>query len=100
MEQRPWNLARFDLVSIRLGVMCAELGSLSAAAKSVHCSTSTASYRLSVLEESFGTALFTRDHRGLHTTQAGALFVLHAKSILDQLELMNSKVRSVSTKSL
>lgn len=90
------NLARFDLVSIRLAVLCAELGSLSAASKRVHCSLSTSSYRLSGLEETLGKRLFTRDHRGLHTTDAGELFVQHGRTILQHVELMNRQMALVA----
>ncbi|MGE4238817.1 LysR family transcriptional regulator [Ramlibacter sp.] len=90
-----YNLARFDLVSIRLAVLCAELGSLSAAAKEVHCSLSTGSYRLSTLEYSFGKPLFTRDRRGLHPTAAGEVFVRHARHILERVELMTRQVASL-----
>lgn len=79
------NLARFDLVSIRLAVVCAELGSLSAAARHVHCSLATASIRVRALEDALGVPLFSRDHRGLHTTAAGEVFVLHAAAILEHL---------------
>jgi DNA-binding transcriptional LysR family regulator len=88
------NLARLDLVSVRLAVLCAELGSLSAAARRIHCSLSTASYRLSALEETFGTELFTRDYHGLHTTEAGERFVHHAKAILEHVESMHLQARS------
>lgn len=88
------NLARFDLVSIHLVVLCAELGSLSAASKRVPCSISTGSYRLSALEVALGKQLFTRDHRGLQTTAAGELFVQHGKKILEHVELMNRQLAS------
>jgi DNA-binding transcriptional LysR family regulator len=88
------NLARFDLVSIRMAVLCAELGSLSAAARQVHCSLSTGSYRLSMLENTLGVALFNRDSRGMHTTAAGEHFLPHARAILQHVELMNRLVRS------
>jgi DNA-binding transcriptional LysR family regulator len=88
------NLARFDLVSIRLAVLCAELGSLSAAARKLHCSLSAGSYRLSMLEHSFGKPLFMRDRRGLHTTAAGELFVQHGKYILACVEDMTRQVAS------
>lgn len=88
------NLARFDLVSIRLALLCAELGSLSAASKQMHCSLSTGSYRLSSLEDTFGTPLFTRDRRGLQITTAGELFVQHANSLLNEVEMMMQHVTS------
>jgi DNA-binding transcriptional LysR family regulator len=94
MQASSMNLARFDLVSVRLAVLCAELGSLSAAAWRVHCSLSTASYRLSRLEESFGAQLFTRERDGLRATRTGGLFVQHGKAILEQVERMNRIVRA------
>lgn len=59
----PMNLARFDLISIRLVVLCAERGSLAAVAKLAHMSKSAASHRLANLELCFGQQLFHRDHR-------------------------------------
>ncbi|MBT2336611.1 LysR family transcriptional regulator [Variovorax paradoxus] len=84
--------ARFDLVSIRLALLCAELGSISAAARRVHCSISTASYRLTALERGLGAQLFTRDRRGLRTTRAGELFAKHAIAVLERVHLMNRLV--------
>jgi hypothetical protein len=84
---------RFDLVSLRMAVLCAQLGSLSAAARGVHCSLSTASYRLHALEDCVGAQLFTRTRRGLHTTHVGDLFVGHAQVILERVELMCGLVR-------
>lgn len=90
-----FNIARFDLVSMRLAVLCAESGSLSAASKRAHCSISAGSQRLSALEASLGKPLFIRDHRGLHLTNVGELFVGHAKLILHQLELLKAQVSAV-----
>lgn len=87
------NVARFDLVSIRLAVLCAEHGSLSAAAKQVPCSLSAASSRLNGLEHAVGTALFIREHSGLRLTPAGDEFIAHGKAILKQVELMHSTLQ-------
>jgi DNA-binding transcriptional LysR family regulator len=92
------NLARLDLVSLRLAVFCAELGSLSAAADRAHCSISTGSYRLSALEEALGTRLFTRDHTGLHITSAGERLMDYARAILDLIESMETAVAIRSVK--
>lgn len=89
------NIARYDLVSIRLVVLCADTGSLSAASKKAHCSISAGSQRLSALEHTVGTALFVRDHRGMHLTATGQLFVQHARIILDTLEELNRQVAQV-----
>ncbi|ROZ74377.1 LysR family transcriptional regulator [Ramlibacter sp. WS9] len=90
------NLARLDLVSIRLAVLCAEHGSVSAASKLVHCTRSTSSYRLSALEETLGGRLFTRDHRGLHTTDLGELFVQHGREILHQVENLSRQIAMIA----
>lgn len=88
------NLAGIDFVSLRLVVLCAELGSLSIAAKHAHMSLSCASHRLSTAEEVFGARLFERDHRGLHPTHAGAAFVMHARAILNILRRGLLQLRS------
>lgn len=93
------NVARFDLVTIRLTVLCAELGSLSAAAKQAHCSISAGSTRLKVLEGALGRELFVRDYRGLRPTDAGVLFVRHAKAILRELELIGAEFSSANESS-
>ena len=90
-----FNIARFDLVTMRLAVLCAESGSLSAATKRAHCSISAGSQRLSGLEATLGRPLFIRDHRGLHPTDVGELFVAHAKVILNQLEVLKAQVSAV-----
>jgi len=89
------NIARFDLVTMRLAVLCAESGSLSAASKRAHCSISAGSQRLSALEATIGKPLFIRDHRGLHVTQVGELFVAHARLILNELEVLKAQVSAV-----
>lgn len=86
------NLARFDLVSLRLVVLCAELGSLSAAARSGHLSVSGASSRLSRLEEAFGTALFRRHWRGLAPTKEGEIVAAQADLMLGLLHEMNDSL--------
>ncbi|MDM0116257.1 LysR family transcriptional regulator [Variovorax sp. J22R133] len=95
LDSKRVNLARVDLVSIRLALVCAELGSLSAAARALHCSVSTASYRLSALEEAFGTCLFIRDFEGLRVMPAGEVFLLHAAIVLEQVEVMETKIRAL-----
>ena len=90
-----FNIARFDLVTMRLAVLCAESGSLSAASKRAHCSISAGSQRLSALESTLGRPLFIRDYRGLHLTDVGELFVAHATVILNQLEVLKAQVSAV-----
>lgn len=84
----PYNLARFDLVSIRLAVDCARLGSLSAAAQQSHLALAAASRRLRELEKALGDALFERHGRGVRPTAAGHVFVRCGLTLLQNLEQM------------
>lgn len=90
------NLAKYDLVSIRLALLCAQTGSLSAATRQAHCSLSAGSQRLSALEDALGTALFIRDHRGLQPTRAGKLFAQHAGVILGALTQLSEELSCVA----
>ncbi len=80
------NLARIDLTSIRLVVLCAEKGSLSAAARLSHVSVSGASHKLSCLEESLGAKLFERHRRGLRPTRRGQMVASTGRLMLSLLE--------------
>src|SRR4051794_9619551 len=87
-----FNIARFDFVSLQLVVLCAETGSLSAATRRAHCSISAGSLRLSAIERALARKLFLRDHRGLQITRDGEVFVLHARQILAQMELLKMQL--------
>lgn len=90
---RPaYNLARFDLVSIRLVVDCVQHGSLSAAARESHLALAAASRRMRELEDAVGEPLFERHGRGLHPTAAGRVFARHAVGLLQSLEQMGSEL--------
>jgi L-alanine-DL-glutamate epimerase-like enolase superfamily enzyme len=49
-----FNLARFDFVSVRLAVACAQTGSLTGAARASHLALAAASRRIRELEEAHG----------------------------------------------
>lgn len=91
------NLARHDLVSLRLTAYCEKTGSLTAAAKQANMSLSQASYRLGMLEESLGTALFVRSRRGLTPTPAGALVARHGRTVLDALCDLERSLRELES---
>ena len=99
-SHRCTNLARFDLVSIRLAVLCAEWGSLSIAARGANMSKSNASHRLSNLELGVGTQLFLRDHRGLSPTEAGSVFVGHGRAILQRIDQLDRQLASLNRKDI
>lgn len=84
----PYNLARFDLVSIRLVVDSTRLGSLSAAAREAHLALAAASRRIRELEAAVGEPLFERHGRGLRPTAAGSVFARHGLALLQRMEQM------------
>lgn len=59
-------------------------------------SMSNASQRLSNLEQSFGTQLFLRDHRGLHPTEAGSVFVGYGRAILQTIDQLGNRLASLN----
>lgn len=86
------NLARFDLVSIRLAVACAHSGSLTAAARESHLALAAASRRIRELELALGDSLFERHARGLTPTAAGRVFVKHGLTLLQTVEQLSSEL--------
>lgn len=87
-----YNLARFDLVSIRLVVDCVQHGSLSAAAREAHLALAAASRRIRELEDAVGEPLFERHGRGVLPTAAGRVFARHALGLLQNLEQLGSEL--------
>lgn len=93
------NLAKFDLVSLRLAHLCAEHGSLGRAAEAAHLSISGASHRLKALENALGDTLFIRHRRGLQPTDAGHQVVTTAIQMLclvEELQLSLAKRKANS----
>jgi molybdenum-dependent DNA-binding transcriptional regulator ModE len=95
-KRRAINLARIDLVSLRLAMLCVETGSLSAAARRAHLSLSGASHRLSSLEDAFGTRLFERHPRGLRATRAGELVACQGGSLLEALDQLAERLAAAT----
>ena len=92
MASPSYNLARFDLVSIRLAVACAQTGSLTAAARDSHLALAAASRRIKELEAALGDSLFERHARGLLPTAAGRVFVKHGLTLLQTMEQLGSEL--------
>src|SRR5450830_1175555 len=87
-----YNLARFDLISIRLAVACAQTGSLTAAARNSHLALAAASRRIRELENALGDTLFERHTRGLLPTPAGRVFVKHGLALLQTMEQLGGEL--------
>ncbi|MES3004090.1 MAG: LysR family transcriptional regulator [Pseudomonadota bacterium] len=92
MAAATYNLARFDLVSIRLAVACVQSGSLTAAAREAHLALAAASRRIRELESAVGEPLFERHARGVTATPAGRVFARHGLALLQTLERMNEEL--------
>ena len=88
----PYNLARFDLVSIRLVVDSARHGSLSAAAREAHLALAAASRRVRELEDAIGEPLFERHGRGLRPTPAGRVFARHGLALMQSMEQLATEL--------
>ncbi len=82
----PYNLARFDFVSIRIAVACARTGNLTEAARECHLALPAASRRLRDLEQALGAQLFDRHSRGATPTALGRAFMKRGMAILQELD--------------
>jgi len=74
-------------------VRCAELGSLSAAARAEGIPKSTLSRLLHELERDLRVRLVNRSSRGIVLTDEGAIFLGHARQILDDIQAAENAVR-------
>lgn len=92
MGASRYNLARFDLVSIRLAVACAQTGSLTAAARESHLALAAASRRIRELESALGEPLFERHAKGVSPTPAGRVFVKHGLALLQTMEQLGGEL--------
>jgi DNA-binding transcriptional LysR family regulator len=92
--QPAFNLARLDLVSMRLIISCGTTGSLSAAALQCHMSLMGASERLWKVEDLFGKRLFHRHRRGLTPTEAGKAFIERSENVLAVIQKMAAEVQA------
>lgn len=88
MATTQFNLSRFDFVSIRLAVLCAQTGNLTTAARECHLVLPAASRRIKDLEAAVGTALFERHSRGLKVTPAGQTFLRHGLTLLQDMQTL------------
>lgn len=86
------HLNRFDLVTLRLALACAQSGSLSQAAREVHLAVAAASRRLREFEDALGSPLFQRHARGLTPTAAGHVFVRHGLALMQTMSQLGDEI--------
>lgn len=82
----------FDLTDLRVFVLAAETGSLTAAANRAHLALAAVSKRIQHLEEQAGTQLFAREQKGVRVTRAGRVFLGHALAFLNEAEVMKAEL--------
>jgi DNA-binding transcriptional LysR family regulator len=78
---------------LRAFVRCAEVGSLSAAARAERLPKSTLSRLLRDLEASLEVPLLNRSSRGMVLTEEGALLLDRARRILDEIDSIAAAIR-------
>ncbi|MEM9543938.1 MAG: LysR family transcriptional regulator [Cyanobacteria bacterium P01_E01_bin.42] len=76
-----------DLLSLRLFLRVAELGTVSAAGRDLSLSPASASARLVKLEETVGCRLFNRTTRAVSLTTDGETFLPYAQQTVETLEM-------------
>jgi len=81
---------RYDLTDLKLFLAVAEEKNLTRGAEKVHLAPSSASHRIRQLEEALGTALLTRQARGVQLTRAGESLLRHAREVFARLEQMHA----------
>ena len=74
-----------------------DLGSISAAARSLDLSVAVASQRLKRLERDLGVRLLHRTTRQLHATPEGAALAAQGRSLVEDLEALTSGLRQAGT---
>ncbi len=84
------------LAEVAIFVRAVELGSISAAARSLRLSVASASVRLSQLEQQVGARLLNRTTRSLQPTEAGRVFYKHALEVLAAVERAETSVADIS----
>jgi len=87
---------RFDLTDLRLFLNTVESGSITAGAEATGLGLASASARVLAMEDSLNVPLLTRAARGVQPTAAGQALVLHARTLLLQMERLQGGMAAYS----
>jgi DNA-binding transcriptional LysR family regulator len=82
-----------DIKQLRALLAVAETGSVTRAAALLHIVQPAVSRQLRLLEEDVGTPLFSRGRYGMELTEAGEIFVEHARRALAELDRARSEMQ-------
>lgn len=88
---------RFTLRQLEYFLAVGEAGSITVASERVNVSPPSISAAISQLENEFGIQLFIRQHaQGLSLTPGGRQFLVQAKNVLDQAEILHELASDVA----
>jgi DNA-binding transcriptional LysR family regulator len=87
---------QFDLFDLKLFVKVAEASSLTRGAERSCLSVAAASLRIKNLELAVGAKLLNRTKRGVGVTEAGQVFLDHARQVLQQIERLRGDMQPFS----
>nr|WP_318382591.1 HTH-type transcriptional activator AllS [uncultured Enterobacter sp.] len=85
-----------DLETLRTFICVAETGSFSKSAERLCKTTATISYRIKLLEENTGVALFSRTTRSVSLTPAGAHLLAQAREWLGWVDSMPGELQQIN----
>lgn len=83
----------FDITDLKLCVNVANAGSITHGAKLTYLTLQSASERIRGLENELNVDIFVRSVKGVSLSNAGHTFIEHAKTILQQIEIIDAEVK-------
>lgn len=86
----------YDVRRLRMLLEIHERGTLTAAAKTLHLTSSAISQQISVLEKEAGTPLIQKVGRGVQLTTAGLVLVEGARTVLQEFDAMKTRIESLT----
>ena len=94
-------MLNFNLRQLEVFVAVAEMNSFTGAANDLVLAQSTVSAHIKGLEDALGVSLFTRDaKKHIQLTDKGKQIYTHAKTIIEQCQLMNDEASDTSAQHL
>jgi len=90
-------MKKIDFTTLRIIVLIADTGSLSAAARQYHLTLAAISKRLLDAEAILDISLFDRTAKGVMPTDAGRIMITHARQLLYDMDLMYANLSEFRT---
>jgi DNA-binding transcriptional LysR family regulator len=81
-------MLRYDLIDLQLFLHVAEAANITHGARRSNMSLAAASERIRAMEATLGAELLVRGRRGVQLTPAGSMLLLHARTVVKQLQQM------------